>query len=155
MYRTKTKIHPAAIALLTDATWEFAHSILWDNFPFSEAEANLSKTYIREYYEAIPPEQFGRDASRHFTGYCERILLARNYVSRFPWRYIPHPCIWLNRCNPKGFAGTKQWYDRLKKKRRKQAEYARMNFHLRNELLNRFAYQSHEAHCSTCLKHGA
>ena len=103
-------VHPAAIRLLTDATWDFAHTILWGGFPFSEAEVKLAKLYIQEYYEEIPAEEFTATAHRHFTAYCERILLAKEYVNRFSHRYIPHPCIWLNKLNPKGFAGTKSWY---------------------------------------------
>ncbi len=115
---TKVKVHPAALRLLTDATWEFAHSILWDGYPFSKAEVELSKLFIREYYEEIPAEEFTQTAHRHFTAYCERVLLAKEYVSRFAHRYIPHPIIWLNKENPKGFTGTKAWYLRNLEKRR-------------------------------------
>lgn len=106
----KTRVHPAAIRLLTNATWDFAHRILWNNYPFSEAENELSKLYIMQYYESIPAEEFTATAHKQFTAFCERILLAKEYVSRFTHRYIPHPCIWLNKMNPKGFAGTKAWY---------------------------------------------
>lgn len=118
--KQKTVVHPASIQLLTDATWEFAHNILWNGFPFSEAEIELSKLFIKEYYKEIPAEKFTATAHKHFTGFCERILLAKEYVSRFSHRYIPHPCIWLNKMNPKGFAGTKEWYKRALDKRRQQ-----------------------------------
>lgn len=108
--KNKFRVHPAAIRLLTDATWDFAHSILWSGYPFSKSEIALAKIYIREYYEEIPAEEFSETASKHFSAYCERILLAKEYVNRFPHRYIPHPCLWLDKRNPKGFAGTKRWY---------------------------------------------
>ncbi len=114
----KMRVHPAAIRLLTESTWEFAHSILWGKHPFSNAEIALAKIYIREYYEEIPAEEFASTAHRHLTACCERILLAKEYVSRFSHRYIPHPCIWFNKRNPKGFAGTKAWYLRNQEKRR-------------------------------------
>lgn len=114
----KIRVHPASIRLLTESTWEFAHNILWSNISFSEAETELAKKYIKEYYEAIPAERFSEIAPKHFTGYCERVLLAKRYVDRFSHRYIPHPCIWLNKNNPKGFAGTKAWYDNVQRKRR-------------------------------------
>ena len=108
--KSKMRVHPASIRLLTNATWEFAQSILWNGYPFSKSEVELSKLFIRDYYEDIPAEQFSETAHKHLTAYCERILLAKNYVSKFSHRYIPHPCIWLNKENPKGFAGTKRWY---------------------------------------------
>lgn len=111
-------IHPALIEKYVDATWEFAHSILWKKQPFSKEETDLAKSYIRYYYRAIDAEQFLKTVSGHYTGYCERILLARQYVSRKPNRYIPHPCIWLNPLNAKGFAGTLQWYESIQSKRR-------------------------------------
>ncbi len=108
----KIHVHPYAIEMLVDATWQFAHEVLWESKPFNETEVELSKHYIREYYSAIKPEQFTSSVSQHFSAYCQRIVMARNYVRRSPYRYIPHPCIWLNRKNPKGFAGTKKWYER-------------------------------------------
>lgn len=118
MQTTKTMVHPSAIRLLTDATWDFAHRNLWCEFPFSEAEIALSKLYIKEYYNEIPAEKFTEIAHKLFTAYCERILLAKEYVSRFSHRYIPHPCLWLNRKYPKGFAGTKQWYLRNQERKK-------------------------------------
>lgn len=109
---SKVMVHPAAIRLLTDATWDFAHNILWGGEAFSLAEEKLAKKYISEYYGEIPAERFTATAHRHFSAYCERVLLAKEYVDRYPHRYIPHPCIWLNKTNPKGFAGTKDWYQR-------------------------------------------
>ena len=114
----KTIVHPSSIHLLTNATWEFAHSILWDNFHFFNYEVELAKIYIREFYESIPAEKFSATAHRYFAEYCERVLLAKAYVDRYPSRYIPHPCIWLNKTNPKGFAGTKNWYYQNLEKRK-------------------------------------
>lgn len=122
-HKTKTVVHPSSIELLTDATWQFAHNILWNGFPFGKGETEISKIFIREYYESIPAEKFQKTAAIHFSGFCERILMAKEYVSRSPHRYIPHPCIWLNRLNPKGFAGTKKWYIQLVEKRKRQQQY--------------------------------
>lgn len=108
--KQKTLVHPATIDFYTDATWEFACNILWNGHPFSQSEINLAKLYIKDYYLEIPAEKFSETINKHFAAYCERILLARNYVSRHAQRYIPHPCIWLSKENPKGFAGTKRWY---------------------------------------------
>lgn len=135
------RVHPASIRLITDATWDFAHTILWGNHPFSKAEIELCKIYIKEYYEEIPAEEFTATAHKHFTGYCERVLLAKEYVSRFSHRYIPHPCIWLNKLNPKGFAGTKAWYLKNLERRKEISvcESCGESFSL-NPILNHFHF---------------
>jgi hypothetical protein len=97
----KIVIHPATIQLFIDATWEFAHSIVWGSEPLSEAESNIIQYYIREYYEAIPAGQFTQRAMAHFSSYCEKILLTRKY----------------ERSNSEGFAGIRNWYERWRKKR--------------------------------------
>lgn len=125
----KIRVHPGAIKLLTDSTWEFAHSILWSDHSFSEAEIRLAKAFIKEYYEAIPAERFSATASKHFTAYCERVLLAKRYVDRFSHRYIPHPCIWLDKTNPKGFAGTREWYFNELRKRRLKLFHQEFEFY--------------------------
>ena len=105
------------VELLTNATWSFAHSVLWNGHPFSEETTAHCKKYIREYYENIPAEKF-HFAPNYFSRYCERVVLAKAYVNKYSHRYIPHPCIWLNKNNPKGFAGTKAWLQRIVEKRK-------------------------------------
>lgn len=111
--QAKIIVHPATIRLLTDATWEYAHRMLWNNHSFSQYETQQAKSFIREYYESIPAGKFSAGMHRFFSGYCIRIQMAREYVLRRTYRYIPHPCIWLDKRNPKGFAGTKSWYDAM------------------------------------------
>lgn len=116
--QARVKVHPMTIQLLVDATWEFAHRELWNNQPFTNEEIACSKGCIEEYYREIDPEKFYHKASQKFNEFCQRILLAQRYVNRFAYRYIPHPCVWLNRHNPKGFAGTKGWYEANQQKHR-------------------------------------
>jgi hypothetical protein len=118
MRRTKTKkgtmyVHPATIALLKDATWKFAQSILGKEQSFTEAETELCKFLIQQYYEAIPAERFSETVSQQYLSYCEKILFVKKYTSRFPNRHVPHPTVWLNRHYTKGFSGAKVWYDTL------------------------------------------
>jgi hypothetical protein len=110
------KVHPAAIELLINLTWEYAQKILWQKYNFTEFETEVSKNHIRKYYQLIDPAQFESKALRLYSSYCERIDLASKYVNRYSHRYIPHPCIWLDPKNPKGFCGTKKWYERKLKK---------------------------------------
>jgi hypothetical protein len=132
----KVKVHPAAINLLTDATWQFARNILWGGQSFDEVETKLSKIYIREYYNSIDAEHFHLAAPRYFSEFCERILMAKRYVDRFSHRYIPHPCIWFNKNNPKGFVGTKSWYQSLQKKRSFQRLLNELRFC--NDIIRRY-----------------
>jgi cyclophilin family peptidyl-prolyl cis-trans isomerase len=81
----------------------------------------LARIFIREYYEEIPAEIFSEGAPELFREFCERIKLAKKYVDRYFHRYIPHPVIWFNKRNEKGFAGTKSWYDA--NERRKQEKF--------------------------------
>lgn len=111
MNRTKIKVHPAAIAIFTEASWEFAHKQLWKNYPFSQAEEQVAKSFISEYYKDILPELFPAFAGKQFYAFCERILKAKRYVERYPSRYIPHPGLYFNPENKKGFAGTLRWYN--------------------------------------------
>jgi hypothetical protein len=111
----KTQADPA-VELLTNATWNFAHSVLWNGYPFSKETVAISKKFIREYYEAIPKEKL-RYEHVYFSRYCQRVVLAKTYVNRHAGRYIPHPTIWLNRNNLKGFAGTKAWLERINERR--------------------------------------
>jgi len=109
---SKIRLHPATLELLVDATWEYAHDMLWHGFPFGKGEIELAKKYIREYYEGTPVESLAQRPAAYFTIYCDRVRMAKNYVCRYAHRFIPHPCIWLNKRNPKGFAGTRRWYER-------------------------------------------
>lgn len=104
-----SRVHNSTLDFYTNATWNFAKCALWKNEIFTEAEIILSKQYIREFYTLIPAENFTVNAPKLFIQYCERILLTRNYVNRFSHRFIPHPCIWLDKTYQKGFAGTKKW----------------------------------------------
>jgi len=113
---SKVKVHPVTLDLLVDATWEYAHDLLWHGFPFSKGETELAKKYIREYYEGTPAESLEQRPAAYFPIYCDRVRMAKNYVCRYPHRFIPHPCIWLNKRYSKGFAGTRKWYERAAKR---------------------------------------
>ncbi len=114
--RAKSYVHPAALDWLTDATWNFAYRALWSGQDFSKTEIDLSKDFISEYYYSIPADIFQQKYLTYFNAYCERVMLAKKYVSLYPGRYIPHPCIWLNPRNAKGFSGTKEWYVQNRKR---------------------------------------
>ena len=96
-------VHPATIDFYAEQTWTFAKSILWNNLPLSPEEIELSLHYIRQYYQALSPERFIRLATNHFARYCKRIITMKRFAESHPAYSPPHPCMWLNPANPKGF----------------------------------------------------
>src|SRR5687768_18531795 len=91
---------------LVNTAWTFASTALWNTTVFSEAEIQRAKTLIADY--------LNNDATDNaFLVFCQRVLLARHYITSQPGRYIPLPSVWLDHNNKLGFAGTGAWYDRI------------------------------------------
>jgi hypothetical protein len=82
--KSKIVTHPASMQFLVDTTWNFAHSILWNNFPFANEEIERCKFFIEEYYKKIPPQKLSALAPTYFLILCERILLAKQFLNQYP-----------------------------------------------------------------------
>ncbi|MBL7730346.1 MAG: hypothetical protein JNM88_04145 [Chitinophagaceae bacterium] len=91
---------------LTDTAWSFACTALWNNLEFSSRETSTAKDKIRSVLQS-------GDMEKSFLAFCQRVLLARHYVSKNPGHYIPLPSVWLDETNKRGFAGTESWYNRV------------------------------------------
>lgn len=102
---------------LTDIAWSFAHTALWNSSIFSEKEIAAAKSNIKELLLAA------KRPIRCYNIFCQRVLLARQYVLASPTRFIPLPSVWLDNQNPLGFAGTKAWYLNIKKQRASLPNY--------------------------------
>ena len=102
---------------LTNTAWNFAHTALWNNCIFSKTEIERSKNCIKEMFIA------SRNPTRAYNTFCQRVLLARQYVNSQPNRYIPLPTVWLDKENPTGFAGTKLWYMNIRELRSSLPNY--------------------------------
>ncbi len=89
---------------LVSNAWNFSFTALWNNASFSEKEIAAAQAVIREFISAYKKPEKG------YKDFCQRVLLARNYISGHAGRYIPLPSVWLNKENSTGFAGTKKWY---------------------------------------------
>ena len=96
---------------LSDAAWNFAHTILWPEQEFSKGDLNSVMTSIHSYFE------LAGDKKKAFTIFCERIVLTHKFVSAQPNRFVPNPAVWFNRNYAHGFAGTKSWYQQVQLKR--------------------------------------
>ncbi|MBL7773607.1 MAG: hypothetical protein JNM95_12145 [Chitinophagaceae bacterium] len=98
--RTETKTR------LVNGAWLFAHTLLWHGKEFNEAEIEIAKQQIEECI--IHPSLL---VSREkFIMFCERVLLAHQYLQRNESRFVPHPLKWLSPHFEHGYAGTKAWY---------------------------------------------
>ncbi len=89
---------------LINAAWNFAYSSLWNSTQFSAREIRTSKEKISAYFT------LAKNPRNAFLSFCQRVLLARQYVNAAKGRYMPLPSVWLDKNNEYGFAGTKQWY---------------------------------------------
>jgi hypothetical protein len=105
------------LANLVNAAWNFAYSSLWNSSQFSQTEAENAKEKIATFLQLF------KDYEKGFSVFCQRVLLARYYVSKNSSRYIPLPSIWLDKENATGFAGTKTWFEDVKKVRTSLPNY--------------------------------
>ena len=105
------------LAPLINAAWNFAYSSLWNSTQFSQKEIETGKEKIAEYLK------LAKHPARAFSIFCQRVLLARYYVSKNSSRYIPLPSVWLDKDNSTGFAGTKAWYEEIKSVRESLPNY--------------------------------
>lgn len=104
---------------LVHAAWNFAYIALWSNCIFSSLEKERAKSAIRRYLVQCP------DPDKAYYNFCQRVLLAKEFVSKAPDRFIPLPAHWLDASNLNGFAGTKAWLDQMLDKRSSLPLYRR------------------------------
>lgn len=105
------------LAPLVTTAWNFAYSSLWNCTQFSQKEIDTAKEKITQYL------RLSKHPEKAFSIFCQRVLLARYYVSKNSSRYIPLPSVWLDRYNATGFAGTKAWYVEIKSVRESLPNY--------------------------------
>jgi hypothetical protein len=96
---------------LVNTAWNFAYSSLWNGTQFSQKEIRYAKEKIEEYFT------LAENPRKAFLSFCQRVLLARQYVSTARGRYLPLPSVWFDKNNEYGFVGTKDWYTEIKRVR--------------------------------------
>jgi len=97
--------------------WNFAATTLWNDLVLSEKETEEAKLLIRDYLLRSD------DLRRSYLAFCQRVLLAHQYLKSASNRFVPLPSTWLHPENAKGFAGTKQWYEKVIEVRRSVPRY--------------------------------
>ncbi len=96
---------------LVNAAWNLAHTLLWSNQDFNEAEIELAKELIAIHLLAA------KDKHQCFIAFCEKVQLAYQYINRGESRYAAHPLKWLNPLYAHGYYGLDDWYNDLKHER--------------------------------------
>lgn len=104
---------------LVHAAWNFAYTALWSKCIFSSLERERAKSAISGYLLQNP------DPEKAFYNFCQRVLLAKEFVGKAPGRFIPLPVHWLAANNPNGFAGTEAWLHQMLHKRSSLPLYRR------------------------------
>jgi hypothetical protein len=112
-------IEQESIKVLVNSAWNFAYSALWSHCFFSTLEKDKARKAIRCYLLHSP------DQEKAYYNFCQRVLLARDYVNKNPARFIPLPAQWLDESNENGFAGTEAWLDQMLEKRTSLPLYRR------------------------------
>ncbi len=104
------------LAHLVNTAWLFAYTALWNHLQFSAKETDFAKQKI----EALLAKE---NKEKAFLNFCQRVLLARQYVTKTPGRYIPLPSVWLDDNNKLGFTGTESWYNKINSVRQSLPTY--------------------------------
>jgi hypothetical protein len=92
---------------LAAIAWVFARCLLWNHLEFSAQEEQKAREQILALIKKCA------DARKGFKAFCQRVLLAQQYLSRSDDRYLPLPTQWLHPGNEQGFAGTRNWLRRI------------------------------------------
>ncbi|HWJ28977.1 MAG TPA: hypothetical protein VNS32_20710 [Flavisolibacter sp.] len=95
------------INYLTDIAWQLSSTALWNHAEFSDTEKEEARKAIRQYLLSA------KDFYQAYLIYCQRILMARQYILNHNMRLLVLPSRWLHPDNQQGFAGTLSWYQRL------------------------------------------
>lgn len=93
--------------LLIKSAWNFAYSVLWNGETFSIHETHLAKRLIKYHITQCSNPLDG------YMQFCQRVLIAWEYVNKDPERFIPHPTLWLKPEYSYGYMGTESWYKNL------------------------------------------
>lgn len=104
-----------SLTLYTSLLWLMARNLLYKEIDLTDRQVLIAKKLIRKLYEPASTANIP-NVHQH---YVERISLVAKYVKKDPLnRYVPLPYKYFDTNNPKGFVGTKKWYqaDQLRKR---------------------------------------
>jgi hypothetical protein len=109
-----------------NASWAFAKAVLWPKIEFSEREILHNKGLIENNFDK------SADPRGNVVQFCVRVMLAKNYIDSTPGYRLQFASVWLNENYASGYAGTKDWYEKLKNRRTIIPGYAQALYTLAN-----------------------
>ncbi|WP_062055962.1 hypothetical protein [Aquimarina longa] len=91
-----------------DELWKLAKEKLYKNIWLNKRQCDIAKTLLYKWYEPVSNERI----KHTHQVYIERIDLVVKYIEKDPLnRFVTLPYLYFDCKNPKGFAGTKSWYE--------------------------------------------
>ena len=106
------KITKPPLNQFAEASWHFAHAVLWENQNFKWHEEKLCLDSIKIYFI-----QNQENVLEAFTEFCERIVLASLINKTNSNSELPNPTTWYSSKCKNGFRFTQLIYQRVESKR--------------------------------------
>lgn len=106
-------------AVLVQTAWTFAKTALWNCQQFSSKECEQAKVHIARYLCLF------RNPRKGFMAFCQRIIIARQFLEAETTPLQTLPSSWLDRKQPSGFSLTKGLYKDLRLIRERLPAYER------------------------------
>ncbi len=95
--------------------WMMARNLLYKNTDLTESQVDIAQKLIWNLYAPVKPEHI--DSTHRI--YIERLSLVSKYLAKDPERrFVPLPYIYFDTKNPKGFVGTRHWYNEHQKRKK-------------------------------------
>ena len=94
---------------LTSIAWNVVRTALWDGCHLSQKEIEGARGAIDRLLKDEP--------QKSFTVFCQRVLLAWQYINYASNRYASLPSTWLDETQPHGYKGTLAWYQKVEQLR--------------------------------------
>jgi hypothetical protein len=98
----------AFLSKYVNALWTLAKEILYTDVWLNTRQCNIAKTLLYEWYQPVSNEKL----DHVHQVYTDRIYLVSRYIEKDPLhRFVTLPYLYFDPKNPKGFTGTKPWYE--------------------------------------------
>lgn len=98
----------AFLSKYVNALWSLAREVLYKDVWLNSRQCSIAKTLLYEWYEPVSNEKL----EHTHQVYTDRIHLVAKYIAKDPLhRFVTLPSRYFDPKNPKGFTGTKPWYE--------------------------------------------
>ncbi len=95
--------------------WMMARNLLYKDKDLTDSQVEIAQRLIGSLYAPVKKE----DIDNTHKIYIERLSLVSKYLAKDPVRrFVPLPYIYFDTKNPKGFVGTKHWYNKHQQRKK-------------------------------------